>query len=277
MLKLYVQNFKSIKDLELEIKPLTILVGKPDTGKSNILEAVGLLTSFVYKDYFDRYFRTIKILGLTYKYYEKFARITFQREEPELKLKLELEMLSENAAQFWLFRRFSEWCMLYVEILPNAARYVIDVSDQPPERARNLVDLLMNLHVFRFYRFYAQGTLEIDYDYIIPFPEYERLRSMESELRKIILVPPSGKNLCELTEFNDEAYELLTDLARDLGYDDVVIAHTPSGRQICLTKKEGRRIVQFPFESLADGLRNYILSMIALSTRIPEKFRRKNI
>lgn len=43
--KLEVKNFKSIKDLKLDCKKVNIFVGKPNTGKSNILESLGVLSS----------------------------------------------------------------------------------------------------------------------------------------------------------------------------------------------------------------------------------------
>jgi len=41
---LKIRNFKSIKDLELECKRVNLFIGEPNTGKSNILEAIGLLS-----------------------------------------------------------------------------------------------------------------------------------------------------------------------------------------------------------------------------------------
>lgn len=41
---LKIKNFKSIKDLELPCRKINILIGEPNTGKSNILEAIGLLS-----------------------------------------------------------------------------------------------------------------------------------------------------------------------------------------------------------------------------------------
>jgi AAA15 family ATPase/GTPase len=41
---LRIKNFKSIKDLELRCKKINIFIGEPNTGKSNILEAIGLLS-----------------------------------------------------------------------------------------------------------------------------------------------------------------------------------------------------------------------------------------
>jgi len=44
---LEIQNFKSIESLNIDCKRLHIFIGEPNTGKSNILECLGLL-SFTY-------------------------------------------------------------------------------------------------------------------------------------------------------------------------------------------------------------------------------------
>jgi AAA15 family ATPase/GTPase len=44
---LKIKNFKSIKKLELECKKINVFIGKPNTGKSNILESIGIF-SFPY-------------------------------------------------------------------------------------------------------------------------------------------------------------------------------------------------------------------------------------
>lgn len=41
---LEVKNFKSIKHLELDCKRVNVFIGKPNTGKSNILESVGIFS-----------------------------------------------------------------------------------------------------------------------------------------------------------------------------------------------------------------------------------------
>jgi hypothetical protein len=40
---LHIQNFKSVRDLRLECERINIFIGKPNAGKSNILEAISLL------------------------------------------------------------------------------------------------------------------------------------------------------------------------------------------------------------------------------------------
>ncbi len=42
--KLSIKNFKSIKDLAIDCRRVNLFIGEPNTGKSNILEALGLLS-----------------------------------------------------------------------------------------------------------------------------------------------------------------------------------------------------------------------------------------
>ena len=42
--KLSIKNFKSIKELDIDCAKVNLFIGEPNTGKSNILEALGLLS-----------------------------------------------------------------------------------------------------------------------------------------------------------------------------------------------------------------------------------------
>ena len=48
--KLSVKNFKSIKELEIDCRKINLFIGEPNTGKSNILETLGLLSWFGYNN-----------------------------------------------------------------------------------------------------------------------------------------------------------------------------------------------------------------------------------
>jgi hypothetical protein len=48
--ELEIRNFKSIKHLKINCKRINIFIGEPNTGKSNILEAIGLLSHVCYGD-----------------------------------------------------------------------------------------------------------------------------------------------------------------------------------------------------------------------------------
>src|ERR1700744_5719807 len=55
---LHIQNFKTIKDLKVKPKRINLIIGKPNVGKSNFLEALSLLgassyttTTRIFSDY----------------------------------------------------------------------------------------------------------------------------------------------------------------------------------------------------------------------------------
>lgn len=45
--KLHIQNFKCLRDVSVELEPFTVLIGKNDTGKSSLLEAIHTLSGLV--------------------------------------------------------------------------------------------------------------------------------------------------------------------------------------------------------------------------------------
>lgn len=48
--KLHIENFKCLRDVTVELQPLTVLIGKNDTGKTSFLEALGVLGGLVRRD-----------------------------------------------------------------------------------------------------------------------------------------------------------------------------------------------------------------------------------
>jgi len=65
---LRVQNFKSIKHLELDCNRINVLIGEPNTGKSNILETLGLFSCAYYYSYgeFSEFVRFERTSNLFY-------------------------------------------------------------------------------------------------------------------------------------------------------------------------------------------------------------------
>ena len=44
----HIQNFKSVRDLKFDAKRVNVFIGEPNTGKTNILEALALLSEGVH-------------------------------------------------------------------------------------------------------------------------------------------------------------------------------------------------------------------------------------
>lgn len=63
---LTIKNFKSIKSLKLDCKRINIFIGKPNVGKSNILEALGILSFGGYGGYLNDFVRFENVANLFY-------------------------------------------------------------------------------------------------------------------------------------------------------------------------------------------------------------------
>ncbi|MDW8041127.1 MAG: AAA family ATPase, partial [Nitrososphaerota archaeon] len=59
-------NFKSVKHLKLECKRINLFIGEPNTGKSNILEVIGLLSYMYYGGDVRRFCRFENMTDLFY-------------------------------------------------------------------------------------------------------------------------------------------------------------------------------------------------------------------
>jgi len=84
---LQIENFKSIKHLKLTCKRINIFIGEPNTGKSNILETMGLL-SHIYPRGIKRFVRFENIRDLFYDHVlDNNIRITFDEKALEITFK----------------------------------------------------------------------------------------------------------------------------------------------------------------------------------------------
>ena len=50
---LHMEHFKSIRELDLDCSKVNLFTGEPNTGKSNILEALGLISWVAHSNHYD--------------------------------------------------------------------------------------------------------------------------------------------------------------------------------------------------------------------------------
>ncbi len=62
--RLEIKNFKSIKDLSLDCRKINLFIGEPNTGKSNILEALGLFSFAAYGERLEDFVRYEGLINL---------------------------------------------------------------------------------------------------------------------------------------------------------------------------------------------------------------------
>jgi AAA15 family ATPase/GTPase len=85
---LKIENFKSIKSLTLDCKRINLFIGEPNTGKSNILEAIGTLSHAGHGLHINRFVRFEAMTDLFYdRILEEPIKICFDEETLQINFK----------------------------------------------------------------------------------------------------------------------------------------------------------------------------------------------
>ena len=157
---LRISRFKSIKELSLNCKRFNIFIGEPNTGKSNILESLGMFSFLAYSEF-----------GYAAKQAARFERTSNLFYDEVLEEPLRIQCDAALLTLGYTSGRFSgEW-----READGRVRFGGDYNDLGVQsRGGGLGSLLQ----FKFYRFVVRET----------FPR------LESEF----LIPPSGSNLLSL-------------------------------------------------------------------------------
>lgn len=181
---LEIQNFKSIRHMRIDCKRINVFIGEPNSGKSNILEAIGFLSYLGFGGAPQRYVRTRIFREL---FYDKNI-------ENELIIKtdfVEISAKAEGATVMFRYRIYtpesSEWKVRGISVSPDG--FVTSLS-------------IDQLRFFRFYRFSGTiGTMAEPTGY---------------------LHPPSGDNLLGVLYSKPSLRELVGSLFEKFGYKLII-------------------------------------------------------
>ena len=222
---LEVHNFKSIKDLKLNCKRFNIFIGEPNTGKSNILEALGVLSFGYYgRDYAD-------LSGFVR---HEGASSLFNDGDTN---RVVTTALNGLAFELRLDRENFRWTWQ-----GESARIAQGSGGQDDLTVTRFgnpdTDRLSRL---KFYRFFAQRV----------FPR------QESEF----LLPPSGENLLALLRRIDELKNLANEPFARFG---LRLGLRPHERKIELVKALEPVIISYAYWLSSDTLQRLIFHLIAI-------------
>ena len=180
--RLVIENFKSIERLELECRRVNVFIGEPNSGKSNILEALGFLSLLAYEGETEAFLRTREPRHLFHNYdIRRDLRVAFDEHELAGNFRPE----DGQVHVFYKGDRLGR-------IGPNRA-----VVDREP-----VVHEELKLGAFRFYRFNPRVTFV--------------------ESKEAYLLPPDGRNLPSVLLYNPELKALVADILGDYGQRPLV-------------------------------------------------------
>lgn len=219
-------NFKSIRRLAVRCRRVNVFVGRPNTGKSNILECLGLL-SHVYYGNVKEFVRLESMVDLFYD------RDTAE----DVMVRVE-------------FNSYTGTLVVHFEDGEFIGTYCIEHPSRGKRRSQvfsyNYLGQgsrvgLADLRFFKFYRFRVRES----------FP---------SEVSEFLL-PPFGDNLLAVLMANKRVRGLVKDLLSEFGLRLVL---RPVEKRIEVEKEFEDVVISYPYSLVSDTLQRIIFHLVAV-------------
>ena len=264
--ELEISNFKSIKNIKMDCKRINVLIGRPNVGKSNILEALSLfITPYDSSQFFlKEYVRYEKINNLFYDQDRKNA-IIIKSDIGVVALRYHmnninaydilvlpderlLNIMNQPDNGFSLNEKGS--------FLRNEINKIpIDKTAAPPLYYYGSVSDNSAIHAL-------YTTSQAGYDTPIKNYKFKPLNEFTNHF-PLFLSPPHGDNLYTILEGNPELYE---EFAAFFNAYHLDLTLNVTSEKIEIQKKVGRRVYASPYSLSADTLQRIIFHLAAIKT-----------
>jgi len=230
---LEIENFKSIKNLRLICSKINIFIGEPNTGKSNILESLGLLSFLAYGEKFS-----LK----NFVRYEVLSNIFFD-EELENKVKIRIQEKTESKIIEITFTQEDRFKTSYVKY---------DVSQNKKSDKKILFDFdyegkgrYQREEEFKNIKFYRYNEIEV-------FPERH----------SSYLLPPLGSNLLSVLKTHKRLKrEIIDNLLRPFNYK---LMFKPQENKMEIVKQFDDILIGIPYVLISDTIKHLIFNLTAM-------------
>ena len=226
--QLNIKNFKSIKDLSISCKKLNIFIGEPNSGKSNIIEAMSLQSqnAFNNESMNQEIFRFETVGDLFYD---------FNINEP-----IEVNTGEKHSILNYPINDDGT--------IPNQFNFQFDTNQDKPT-------LLKISHDGKVasYNFFSESTL-------LHFYEYKRILKFQMSYLPHLSVP-FGENLPSLLLSNPEYKKWVSDFLISKGLN---LTFKPNENQILVSKFVNNEIYSYPYFTLSETLQRIIFYNMAI-------------
>jgi len=237
--KLSIKNFKSIKKLEFDCSRVNVFIGEPNTGKSNILESVGIL-SFGYTGRLSDFVRYERISNLFYN----------NLIGNEIIMNYDIDKDST----------IHEW--------ENSIDITFkhSLSVKYTDKNQFEVNSKGDFHLCEFSSTYGQNSGFMgSVSGPQPFVRFFRLKNVTFEKADEVysLKPPEGRNLMNVVLTNEIVREFVSDLIKTQGFKLRLSEETG---KVSLEREIKNIYIDYPFSLLSDTYINLIIYYAAIES-----------
>jgi len=226
--KLSIKNFKSIKDIDLSCKKINVFIGEPSGGKSNIIEALSLMSHGIINKEISK--EVIRYKSMADLFYD------FNINKP-------------------------------IQVLTNQMNYTLTYAIRENGVPENEFDFKLqgksadtsNLKITH------DGTIP-SYGQLIPTPfkyyQYKRLNNFQIGYLPY-LSPPFGENLPSLLLSNEDFRNWVTEFFESKGF---TLTLKPAENEINMSKMVNKSIYSYPYFSISETLQRIVFYIMALKS-----------
>lgn len=261
---LRIQNFKSVKDLSLDCERINVFIGRPNAGKSNILEAVSLLGAgqpFVSTKFMEGCIRYRSIADLFFNFdFQKPIEITANGVSSKLSAyeSTNLSPHKEQAEQFW-FRggyfdvntkiKSSKITIpdVIVDMKPDGS--IIGTDFKSPDITPNQKDEVIGVE---------ERTILYGHN---PIKKYTYRPIGDYQEKGLFLNSPYGENLYFIVKSNAELRSEIKDFMEPNGLKLLINEGT---KHFSFIREVEDGFLEFPMHLVPDTLQQYIFHLAAI-------------
>jgi len=229
--KLSIKNFKSIKDLAIDCRRVNLFIGEPNAGKSNILEALGLMS-------WQGYLNTnlgeyVRIQGTQNLFCDDLLNQIVEI-DIENSIKASMRIKFENDEFYFDSKVFSK---------DGKQHGQVNIVDYSGGRKTTSTTPLSDFAFIKFYRFVRQNQ----------FPD-----SSSS-----FLMPPHGSNMFAVVMANEKLKKTMSRFFKDYGFQIVL---KPQEKTFEVLKQMEEMPVSHPYILTSDTLKRIIFHVVAIES-----------
>ncbi|MVM41792.1 AAA family ATPase [Spirosoma sp. HMF3257] len=270
-----IKNFKSIKDLRLDCKRVNVFIGKPNVGKSNILEGLGLLgLNYSNSDLFGKDFFRYKSISNLFFDDEITSDIVVSSDKINAVLKYNSTFKTYYAivgTGFW-FEKVEKTLqekevVLNRNILKNeeAYSYIMMSVFAGSQMVKNNNEY-ENVKVFRFAILNngKQFPGLFNNNTYGPVKRYEYKKIIKyDEVGENYLLPPYGRNLFNVIDHDEEIRKDLAEVFRPNG---LTLVLSKKDRKFSVQKQIDGYVYDYPYSNIADTFQRYAFYLAAIES-----------
>lgn len=242
--KLHIRNYKSIRELSIQPKRMNVFIGEHNSGKSNILEALGLIgLNAVGNEKFNIDLRIKSVSDLFY--------------DSDISKPVSI-LTDENCALVRYGKHQDGHLTNELELILFDDKYQMDIS--PFLKNYSEQDRIFS-YVLEFNGKISRANGHLANSHILKY-DYKRIKDF-SRGYKPYLEPPYGTNIPSLIISNPKLKEMVSGIFRERGFRLTI---KPSENLIEMTKDVNDVLYSYQYQSISETMQRIIFYSLVVES-----------